>query len=274
MENHLNRKLDLLDKKQLEDKQILYYQSVDSTNLAARRLAEDGKPEYSTVVAEEQLKGRGRLGRSWFSPRGSGLWFSMILRPLKVSPSKAGAITLVTAAALAEHLNKQHGLPVMIKWPNDLLLNGKKTGGILSEMKAKPELIEYLIIGIGLNINQERADFPCDISQLATSLYIEHDKLLDRTKLLLELIEDLKKAYHSFYEYGFNHFYPLWKKYNTTLGKTITVCSPNKKIEGIAIDLTQDGSLVIRDHKGCNHLINHGEIISGKTSTDSAFRPP
>jgi BirA family transcriptional regulator, biotin operon repressor / biotin---[acetyl-CoA-carboxylase] ligase len=241
-------------------KNIYYYQEVDSTNMTARQLADRGGPAFSIVLAEEQLKGRGRQGKNWHSPPGSGLWFSVLLRPEKISPSGAAPVTLVTGAVIARRLREACGIPVMVKWPNDLLAGSGKIGGILTELKGGPEEIEYLVIGIGLNINQQENDFPAELKDSATSIYLESGKRFDRQELFLSLREDLIKAYRLFFTDGFDPFHRLWKENSATLGREVSLVRNTETIQGKALDLTPDGALLVQDREGKVHKIWSGEI--------------
>jgi len=256
----LEEEPDRLNKSHLEERGIKFFQEVDSTNLIARRLAEEGCPSYTTVIAEEQLKGRGRLGRSWFSPAHSGLWFSIVLRPEKISPAAAAPVTLVTAATLANSLHSGHGLPVKIKWPNDLLIKGNKFGGILSEIKGEPDRIEYLVIGVGLNVNQHAAEFPAELKQRSTSLLAASNQVYDRTALFLLLWEDLCRAYALFMKEGFAPFRDRLLAYHSFLGQEVKVTWAGGSLEGLASDLDNDGSLLLMDKKGAMHRIYYGEL--------------
>ena len=250
-----------LDYKRFDLKMIHYYKTVDSTNLTIHQLAAEGAPAFTTAVAEEQQQGRGRRGRNWFSPPESGLWFSFLLRPESLRPEDASLITLVTAAVLADSLNDRYKLPVKVRWPNDLLIGGKKICGILAELRGDLQQIEYLVIGIGLNVNQNLSDFPLELQQLASSLSIERGSNINRTELFLALHSDLDSAYRLFLEDGFRPFHQLWKKYNTTLGQEVTISSAGGAIRGQALDLTSQGALQIIDQSGSIHIINYGEII-------------
>lgn len=241
-------------------KNIYYYQAVDSTNLAVRRLAEEGAPNGSIVIAEEQLAGRGRLGRSWFSPPGSGLWFSILLRPHLLSALEASPVTLVTAAILAENLNNRYRLPVKIKWPNDLLIEEKKAGGILTESKVTAGYIEYLVVGIGLNVNQKQADFPSEINRSSTSLYLAAGREFDRIALFQSLKKDLLEAYPLFYLHGFSPFRNLWKKHNLTLGREVVINQAGGLLQGQALDLNEEGNLLIKGLDGQKYQVSSGEI--------------
>ncbi len=256
----LEEEPDRLNKDLLKERGIMYYREVDSTNLVARRLAEEGYPSYTTVIAEEQLQGRGRLGRDWFSPACSGLWFSVVLRPEKITLANAAPVTLVTAAALANNLKNRQGLAVKIKWPNDLLINAKKFGGILSEVKGEPDRIEYLIIGVGLNVNQQADDFPADLKKQATSLLLESGRAFDRTSLFFSLWENLCRAYDLFMEEGFTPFRESLLAYQSFLGREVKVTWSGGTLVGLAVDLDRDGSLLVKDKKGAVQRIYYGEI--------------
>ncbi len=256
----LDEEPDQLDISLLEKNNIHYYQSIDSTNLASRRLAEKGFPGYSTVIAEEQLKGRGRVGRHWFSPPNSGLWFSLLLRPDFISPAGAAPITLVTAAVLTKYLREKYKLPVTVKWPNDLLINGKKFGGILCELKGETDRVEYLLVGIGLNINQQQKEFPRELCTQATSLFVESGQRFDRTSLFISMRNELVQAYEQFFNKGFAPFRSLLLKYNSFIGQEVNVRWSGGSQKGFACDLTADGALLIKDKTGQTKVINYGEI--------------
>lgn len=256
----LEKEPDLLNSALLNKQLLNYYKELDSTNLVARRLAEQGCPNCTTVIAEEQLQGRGRRGRNWFSPSNSGLWFSIVLRPEMISPAAAAPVTLVTAATLAFSLNKAGDLPIKIKWPNDLLLNGKKFGGILSEVKGEPDQVEYLVIGTGLNINQRSDDFPPDLKKKATSLLVESGQFFERTDLFLSLWDDLCRAYEIFFKEGFAPFRDQLLTFNNFINQKVSISWPGGSITGLVLDLDQDGALLIKDRQGDLKKINYGEI--------------
>ncbi len=256
----LDKEPDLLNSNLLKNRLINYYEVLDSTNLIARRLAEEGCPPYTTVIAEEQLQGRGRLGRDWFSPSNSGLWFTIVLRPEMISPAAAAPVTLVTAATLASSLNHSYGLAIKIKWPNDLLLGGKKFGGILSEVKGEPDRVEYLVIGTGLNINQASSDFPPELKNKATSLMAESGRFFERTDLFLSLWNDLCGAYEIFFREGFTPFRDQLLAFNNFINHKVTISWPGGSVKGLVLDLDQDGSLLIKDGQGDIIKIYYGEI--------------
>ena len=257
----LDNEPDLLDERVTKGSQIVYLPVTDSTNYTARRLAEDHAPTLTTVVADHQTSGRGRLGRNWFSPPASGLWFSILLRPAYLNPAEANPLTLVTAAVIAEYLRADYQLPVQIKWPNDLLLGSKKVAGILTEIKGEPDRIDYLVVGIGLNVNQAAADFPPALKNSATSLFIESGHRFDRSDLFVNLHRELLKAYRIFEDQGFKPFHRNWEKHNITLGHQVTVKWAGGTLTGVADRLTAEGKLVVIDHNGDNQLVNFGELV-------------
>ena len=256
----LEEEPELLDKKALAEMAIIYRESVDSTNLVARRLAEEGAPGFTTIIAEQQLSGRGRLGRSWFSPAGSGLWFSVIFRPAALTPAAVSPVTLVTAAVIADYLSGEYNLPVQIKWPNDLQIGGKKIAGILTEIKGDPDRIDYLIIGIGLNVNQKPADFAPELATIATSLAIETRIKIKRTELLINLHQALLRAYRLFEKEGFAPFRQIWIRNNITLGHQVKISWPGGSLTGLASELTDEGKLIVKDNYGQTRLVSYGEV--------------
>jgi len=251
---------DRLEGERLVAPEIHFYQSTESTNTLARDLAEKGCPGGTVVIAEEQLQGRGRRGRSWSSPPGKGLWFSLLLRPEGLTPEEASPVTLVAAVALARALRKECGLPVTIKWPNDLLIRGKKICGILTEVKGEPDHIDYLVIGTGINVLQEKDDFPPDLRQPGSSPFLEGGGRLNRTTLFLHLLEELKTSLQQFFQQGFAPFHGPWKELNSTLGLPVNLTWPGGSLKGRALDLDCRGALIVEDNAGKHHLINYGEL--------------
>jgi BirA family transcriptional regulator, biotin operon repressor / biotin---[acetyl-CoA-carboxylase] ligase len=257
----LNGEPNRLDSKLLANKNITCLPLTDSTNKETRRLAEKGLPGFSCIAAEEQSEGRGRLGRNWFSPPGSGLWFSILLKPNTLTPTEAAPITLVTAAVISDYFNQTLNLPVAVKWPNDLLINEKKMGGILTELKGEPDHIDYLIIGIGLNVSQNKEDFPPGLRDKATSIFVENGALCNRTLILLQLRDLLFDAYQQFFQKGFGPFSAQWKKYSSTLGRKVTVQLAGQTLSGLAEDITDQGALILTDTNGIKNIISYGEIL-------------
>ena len=227
-----------------------YYPSVDSTNRVAKALAYHGAEEGTIVVAEEQTGGKGRLDRTFYSPRGKGIWFSVILRP-KILPKEAPKCTLMAAVAVAEAMNR-FNLKAQIKWPNDIMFDGRKLVGILTEMTGEIGKITYLVIGVGINVNIKREDFPEELQSVATSLLEMSGKELSRVELFRAVLEEFDKLYIEVKEAGFGRVIERWKKYNVTLGKQIKVISAGdgEIFTGKAIDLNADGALVVETAQG------------------------
>ncbi|MEW5783917.1 MAG: biotin--[acetyl-CoA-carboxylase] ligase [Bacillota bacterium] len=240
---------------------VVYYRALVSTNTTARRLAEKGAANGTAVAAEEQRRGRGRHGRAWASAPGKGLYFSLILRPRVLKAAAAAPVTLAAGASLATTLRQETGLPVKIKWPNDLLLYGRKIGGILSELKNGPESVDYLVIGVGLNINHDTADFTPELRAKASSLKAASGRSFERTALLLASLDKLREDCRLFFEAGFAPFRQLWLDLNETLGKSVTVTSwSGETIRGRALDLDQNGALLIEEHPGAVREVCFGEV--------------
>ena len=239
---------------------IYYCESTPSTNDLAKELAQKGMPEGTLIVVEEQTGGRGRLGRDWHSPKGKGLWFSLVLRP-PVMPSQAPQLTILAAVAMAEAIRGETGLPVGIKWPNDLLLDGKKLCGILTEMSAEMERVNHMVLGIGLNVNQDEGDFPADVKQTATSLLLEGGGPLPRVNLLKNVLASLERWYDRWLEEGFQPVLARWKELSVTLGRSVRIHSLNESWEGWAEEVDEEGALVLRLPDG-----SHRRVISGEVS--------
>ncbi|HEX3046478.1 MAG TPA: biotin--[acetyl-CoA-carboxylase] ligase [Bacillota bacterium] len=240
----------------------LYYQAeVDSTNLWARRLAEQGAPEGTLVIAESQSKGKGRLGRSWASPPGLGLWISFILRP-RINLAALAGITTVTAVAMAEAVYTVTGIQLQLKWPNDLWGAGRKLGGILAEVKGEQEQINFLVVGIGVNVNHLLTDFPVELDGKATSLRILKGDKVSRPELLGEFLTRFEAAYGAISGQGLTQAIEYARLHSITLGKTVTINRGfGEKITGEAVDLEQDGSLWLKCTGGEMMKLHSGEII-------------
>ncbi|RKX20363.1 MAG: biotin--[acetyl-CoA-carboxylase] ligase [Candidatus Zixiibacteriota bacterium] len=221
------------------------YNKIKSTNDIASDLAEQNAPEGTIITADEQTKGRGRLGRVWHSSSGTGIYLSLILRP-KFSPEEAPGISLITALSLAETINEIIPDKVKIKWPNDVLISGKKTAGILSELSAEKNKINYLIIGVGININQTTADFPDNIINLATSIRISAKTKISRVKLLQQFLTKLEKEYLLYQKHSLKKSHKRLLQYSSLLNKEITLLSGKEKITGKVIDINIKGALVIK----------------------------
>lgn len=236
---------------------IVYQETVNSTNLVAKEVAEKGFVEGTVAVSEMQTGGKGRLGRTWYAPFGTGIWMSMIVKP-EIIPMDAPKITLLTAVSVAQAVRQETGIKPGIKWPNDLLINGKKICGILTEMKADMDRIHYVIIGIGINVNEEQ--FPADIRETATSLKLETGKAINRAGLAAVVLNKWEENYQDFLQGGFSRIKPRWKEYTVNLGADVTVNTLQGVIQGRAVDIDDEGMLLVEDSEGIMHKIVAGDV--------------
>jgi len=240
-------------------KDYFYYQEIDSTNSQARSLASKGYPEGTLVVADMQTAGRGRRGRSWYSPGSQGIYMSIILRP--VLPLKEiSRISLLVAVAVAETLEEELNLPARIKWPNDILINNKKIAGILSEVVTDMDGIEYIVVGIGLNINNRLQDFPSDLRTPATSARVEDQRFISRVKVLQGLLVRLENRYFDLLAGNFAGTLEKGKSLSVAIGQELKLDTINGVLVGRAVDIDDNGFLLLRDHSGIIHTIMSGEI--------------
>jgi BirA family biotin operon repressor/biotin-[acetyl-CoA-carboxylase] ligase len=221
------------------------FKTLGSTNVLAKRLAETGGGQGTLVIADRQTRGRGRLGRSWHSPPGVGLYFSIVLRP-QTQIARMPALSQVAGLSICHVLEREHGLSVQLKWPNDCVLNGKKIAGILVELSAEMDKINYAILGIGLNVNHKREDFPAGLRSRATSLLLETKSLGHRIKLLQGILADFERSYAKFQRYGLQSIGPELVRRSAVLGKRVTVNLGKKKIAGVAIGIDENGALRLK----------------------------
>lgn len=237
---------------------IHYEESVESTQKIAHRLAEDA-PEGTVVIAEEQNSGKGRMNRKWHSPKYTGIWMSLIVRP-NIQLTKAPQLTLLTAVAIVQAVEELTGLNPEIKWPNDILLKGKKVTGILTELQAEADRIHSIIIGIGMNVNQKKEDFPPEIQEIASSLFIEKGEMVSRSSLIKSVFKHFEKLYLLYLEQGFFPIKLLWESYAVSIGKTLRARTLTTTIEGRALGITDDGVLKLEDETGYIHYIYSADI--------------
>jgi BirA family biotin operon repressor/biotin-[acetyl-CoA-carboxylase] ligase len=221
--------------------EILVFEQTNSTNDVVAHMARSQAAEGLVVFAESQTKGRGRHGREWVSPRGKGLWFSVLLRP-KFKPTAAARITVAASVAVAHAIRKHTGLDARIKWPNDVTVAGKKVAGILTELHAEGDEIIAAILGVGIDVNCRRAELP----DIATSLLIETGKLQDRLALAAEVLSNLDHSYRA----DFDAVIAEWAQLSTTLGRQLVVTMGARRIEGHAQALDGDGALLLRRDNG------------------------
>ena len=242
----------------------VYFDATDSTNIQARRLAEAHAPHGTLVVSDRQDGGKGRRGRSWASPSGVGIWMSLILRP-EIAPSSASMLTLAAALAVREGIQEETGLSPLIKWPNDLVLNGKKICGILTEMSTELMEIQYVITGIGINVNQR--EFPSEIRDTATSLSLEAGRCFRRSSLIAAILKAFEKDYAAFLKTG--DLSLLLEEYNACLvnrGKEVCILDPSGEYRAVAEGIDENGSLLVTLPDGTRR-----EIISGEVSVRGIY---
>jgi BirA family transcriptional regulator, biotin operon repressor / biotin---[acetyl-CoA-carboxylase] ligase len=238
---------------------IHYEETVNSTQKIAHKLAYDGVVEGTIVLAEEQLAGRGRLDRSWHSPKYTGVWMSLILRP-NIPPQQAPQLTLLAAVSVAQAIQEVTNLEPGIKWPNDILIHGKKSVGILTELQAEADRINSVIIGIGINVNQTIDDFPDELKDRATSLSVEAGVKINRAELVQAILAKLEKRYEEYLRTGFQGIKLLWEAYAISIGKEITASTLKGKLTGFAKGITDEGVLMLEDENQITHYIHSADI--------------
>jgi len=245
-------------------KEILHYAEVASTNTLAMDLARKGAVDGTVVIAETQTGGKGRLGRTWSSPAGN-LYVSVVLRPA-VPISKSPLITLMGAVAVASGIRRQCGLPAGIKWPNDILLSGKKVSGLLTEMSAEPDRIRHIVLGIGVNVNMDSRALQPEVRRMSTTLAAAVGKPVDRTALLRTLLTELDLWYHRFLQND-AEVLAAWKELNVTLGHRVAVSGGSAKLEGLARGVDAEGRLILKLDDGTLRQVAAGDvtIMKGKT---------
>lgn len=240
---------------------LKFFQETDSTNQVLKKMATENAPEGTVVLSDMQSAGRGRRGKTWMSAPNSGVWMSVLLRP-NLHPNSVQTLTLATSVAVMRALEPLEIEGMGIKWPNDILINGKKVCGILTELSAEAERVEWVILGIGLNVNHSELDFPNDIASLATSLRMNVNKNIefDRSVIAAKLIDEIEKVYHFFIEKGSSWVVEEWKKLNITLGKSIKIIGQQGSFGAEAFDITKEGKLIVKDDEGKVHEVISGEI--------------
>lgn len=225
---------------------VHYFEEVQSTQLIAHDLVRAGAPDGTVVLAEFQTVGRGRMMREWNSSAGKGIWMTVIIRP-DVLPHQAPQFTLVTAVAVIHAMKAQFkNFTPEIKWPNDILINGRKCTGILTEMVSETDRIQALLIGIGINVNQQMSDFPDELQSIATSIAIEEGEKIDRAQFVANVLEFLEQYSDHYIKHGFGLIKELWENASGTIGKQVKATTLREVVEGVAVGITEDGVLEIR----------------------------
>ncbi len=237
--------------------ETFYYDTLDSTNTKAKELAENGRPSGTFVVAEQQTAGRGRRGRGWVSPRGTDIYMTLMLKP-EINPGNASMLTLVSAMAVCNAVQNVTNEQAQIKWPNDVVMNGKKICGILTEMSAQFDYINHIVIGIGINVHNEQ--FPEEIRNTASSLLLECGKHFHRAALIEGFLEEFERLYGIYLET--EDMTGLQKEYDRLLvnkGRQVYVLDPKEPFEGKAMGITKKGELIV-DTWESRKLVSSGEV--------------
>jgi BirA family biotin operon repressor/biotin-[acetyl-CoA-carboxylase] ligase len=238
---------------------IHYFKEVDSTNDVAKYLAEEGAKEGTIVVAEIQNRGKGRRGKTWISPPG-GVWMSIILRP-DIPPFSAPQLTLVTGVAVAETLKKECDLDVGIKWPNDILIGNKKVCGILTEVNASIDKVNYVIVGIGIDMNVDVPLFPPDLQKGATSLKNELNTEVNGVLLVQKFLVEFENIYNKFKAGKFPEILDEWRALSKTIGNNVEVRTRGKTVRGDAVGINKEGILIIELEDGSLRKMISGECL-------------
>ncbi|HLQ95209.1 MAG TPA: biotin--[acetyl-CoA-carboxylase] ligase [Pseudogracilibacillus sp.] len=238
---------------------IIHKTTIPSTQRLAHEYALDGSPHGTVIIADEQTEGKGRISRAWHSKKGTGMWMSLILRPA-ILPYLAPQLTLLTATVLAEVLDGLTNVHPQIKWPNDILVQGKKTTGILTEMQAEQDQIVYVIIGVGMNVNQQIEDFPEDIKEKATSLRAETGEKVELNDLIQRFLELFEKRYTTYLHEGFDRVKSSWETYGFRLKETLQIANGNETWEGVFLGIAEDGALLAERADGSIEKVYSGEI--------------
>lgn len=238
---------------------ICYEESVTSSNEVLKKLADKNAANGTVCVAEEQTGGKGRLARGWFSPKGKGLWFSLLLKP-SFLPQEAPKMTLLSAVAVVRAIREVCQVEARIKWPNDVLLNGKKLVGILTEMSAEFGHINYLVVGIGINVCVPHDMVPEELRPAAISIADAAEGKVDRVALLAKVLDYLEYYYDIACREGFGPILDQWRDYSITLGKQVKVIAPDKTYVGTALDIDETGALQVKKEDGTVETVLAGDV--------------
>lgn len=238
--------------------EIYVYDTIDSTNKEAKRMATSGKINTAVFIAEEQTVGKGRRGRTWVSPKGTGIYMSLLLRP-NINPNNASMLTLIAGLAVSKAISLVTSLECMIKWPNDLVLNNKKVCGILTEMSSEIDYVNYVIVGIGMNINLDMIDK--ELEDKATSLKIEGNEIYNRKSILVHTIKEFEKLYQQFLKTESLDF--ILDEYNArciNIGKKVKIENKAEVIIAQTKAVTSKGALLVETENNELMSIQSGEV--------------
>lgn len=236
---------------------IVYFDSIDSTNDYAKKEINNLK-DKTIILSDKQTAGKGRRGNEWESSKGTGICMSLVLKP-DIYPTEGTKMTQIAAAAVCKAIRDLTGLNVLIKWPNDIVINSKKVCGILTEMSGELNKIRYIVIGIGVNVNTD--EFSSNLKEKATSLYIEGNKKIDRKKLIVKILDEFEELYESFIEkLNLDDTLKVIRKHSAILGKEIRIIQGKKEKRAKAIEINRQGMLVIENENGNRELISSGQV--------------
>lgn len=238
---------------------IHYLASCPSTQVVAHEEAQNDAPDGTIVIADEQTAGKGRLSRPWSSVAGKGIWMSVITRP-HLTPQQAPQLTLVAAVSIVRAIEELTTVTPTIKWPNDILVNGNKVTGILTELQADPDRVKAVILGIGMNVNQELKDFPEELRTIATSLRIEEKHPVNRAELVAKILEYLEHYITMYVDKGFAPIKLLWESYADSIGKRIRISTLKETYEATAKGISEDGRLEVELDDGSIRGIYSADI--------------
>lgn len=260
---HADDLLARLGRTRVIGRDIRVFEQTTSTNDVIEKLARDGVKEGAVVFAESQTRGRGRLGRSWLSPARKGLWFSVLLRP-DLRPQETTRLTVAAATALWRAIHAQTGLQPEIKWPNDIQIHGRKVAGVLTELSAEVDHVKYVILGIGVDVNQSAGEFPAELRKLATSLKIETGRSVSRPGLAVAMLRELDADYARLGAGEFAAVADEWEQHCTTLGRNVAIQIGERRVRGRAESLDEAGALLLRTDHGHLERIIGGDVTLEK----------
>jgi len=260
---HADDLLARLYKTKIIGRDVRVFEQTTSTNDVIEKLARDGVKEGVVVFAESQTKGRGRLGRKWISPAYKGLWFSILLRP-DLRPPETTQLTVASATALCRAIQSETGLNPEIKWPNDILVGGKKVAGVLTELSAELDRVKHIILGIGVDVNLGAAELPADLRKQATSLKIEAGRAVSRADLATAILSELDNDYGRVCAGQFAAVADEWEARCQTIGRNVTIQIGGRRVHGRAESLSESGELLLRTEHGHLERISGGDVTLEK----------
>jgi BirA family biotin operon repressor/biotin-[acetyl-CoA-carboxylase] ligase len=260
---HADDLMSRLGKTKVIGRDIQVFEETTSTNDVVEKLARNGVKEGVVVFTESQTRGRGRLGRKWISPARKGLWFSILLRP-DMRAQETTRLTVASATALRRAIESETGLRPEIKWPNDLLLSGKKVAGILTELAGELDHVRYVILGIGVDVNLNPGEFAGDVRKTATSLKAELGRAVSRADMAVAILRELDRDYGRLSAGQFEAVADEWEGYCTTIGQEVVIRTSDREIRGRAESLAEDGALLLRTDHGHLERIVGGDVTLDK----------